>query len=256
MNAKHTPAAPCTAPRRPARGWARAALLLVGAALAVSAAAQPRVGQGSLLVATDEIGDPSWSRTVVLVLHHGPNGTLGIAINRPTEVEPKEIVPDLGDLPGLAHGVFRGGPVQPTQLVFLVRNPPLGMLRDAPRILEDVYASGDLAALPQIIEAGGGETLRLYAGRVEWGPGQLDSEIADERWTVAMGSADRVFAPNPTLLWQRLRAAGDELLVDGSTRHGSAAADVGTAGVWHAIEPSGDDDARTSDHQTAARGAP
>src|SRR5690606_38481789 len=108
MNAKHTPAAPCTAPRRPARGWARAALLLVGAALAVAAAAQPRVGQGSLRVATDEIGDPSWSRTVVLVLHHGPNGTLGIAINRPTEVEPKEIVPDLGDLPGLAHGVFRG----------------------------------------------------------------------------------------------------------------------------------------------------
>src|SRR5690606_22704280 len=126
MNAKPKPAAHSRASRRPSF-WARAAWLLVGAALSLPAAAQPRVGQGSLLVSTDEIGDKSWSRTVVLVLHHGSNGTLGIAINRPTEVAPQEIVPDLGEVPGFDGRVFRGGPVQPTQLVFLVRDPPAGL---------------------------------------------------------------------------------------------------------------------------------
>lgn len=210
MNAKPKPAA-----QRARRSPMCAALLVIGAALALPAAAQPRVTQGSLLVSTDEIDDPSWTQTVVLILHHGSNGTLGVAVNRPTEVELEEIVPDLGELPGLDARLFRGGPVQPTQLVFLVRNPPAGLLRDAPRILEGVYASGDLAALPRIVEAGGPESLRLYAGHAEWAPGQLDREIADERWTVTAGSAERVFSPNPSLLWQRLRNAGDELLVEG-----------------------------------------
>src|SRR5690606_4268987 len=117
-------------------------------------------------------------------------------------------------VPGFEGQVFRGGPVRPTQLVFLVRNPPAGLLRNAPRILEGIYASGDLEALPRIVEAGGGNTLRLYAGHVEWAPGQLDREIADERWTVTAGSPDRVFSPEPALLWQRVRNSSEELLVD------------------------------------------
>jgi len=89
-----------------------------------------------------------------------------------------------------------------------------GLLRNAPRILEGIYASGDLEALPKIVEAGGANSLRLYAGHVEWAPGQLDREIADERWTVTAGSPDRVFSPEPALLWQRLRNSSEELLVE------------------------------------------
>lgn len=233
MNAQPTRAvhSRCEALRRPSRSRALAALLLAGAVLtlALPAAAQPRVGQGTLLVATDEIGDPSWSQTVVLVLHHDSNGTLGVAINRPTEVPPQELVPDLVEVPAFDGRVFRGGPVRPTQLVFLVRNPPSGTLRNAPRILEGIYASGDLEMLPEIVEAGGSETLRLYAGHVEWAPGQLDREIADERWTVTAGSADRVFSPNPSLLWQRLRNAREELLVDGAAEAPPAIPAAGSA---------------------------
>lgn len=229
MNAKLTRAlqAPVAALRRLRRSRALGAVLLAGAALslALPAAAQPRVGQGVLLVATDKVGDPSWSQTVVLILHHDSSGTLGVAINRPTEVQPQEIVPDLAEIPDFDGRVFRGGPVGPTQLVFLVRNPPSGTLRNAPRILENVYASGELEVLPQIVEAGGSDTLRLYAGHAEWAPGQLDREIAEERWTVIAGSAERVFSPNPSLLWQRLRNSREELLVDApSEAHGSAPA--------------------------------
>ena len=217
MNAKPHIAGPSRRserlPPRP-RGALAALLITVGALLTWPAAAQPRLTQGALLISTDEIGDPSWSQTVVLLLHHDANGTLGVAINRPTEVALDEIVPDLGEVPDLAAGVFRGGPVRPTQLVYLVRNPPPNLLRNAPRILDGVYASGDLGALPQIVEAGGSETLRLYAGHVEWSPGQLDREIAEDRWTITLGSAERIFAPNPSQLWQRLRSSNEELLVE------------------------------------------
>jgi len=232
--------------RRPGRTSARVALLFIGVALSLSALAQqpPRVGQGSLLVATEEIGDPSWAQTVVLVLQHGQNGTWGVAINRPTEVEPQELVPDLAELAELDLRVFRGGPVQPTQLLYLVRNPPTDVMRNAPRILENVYASGDLSALPRIVEAGGVDALRLFAGYVEWAPGQLDRELAEKRWTVTPGSADRIFAPDPALLWLRLRNAGDELLVDETTPRDA----------WDR-ESSNDGAARTFDYAATARRA-
>ena len=193
-------------------------LAAVAGALAAPTAAQPaspQLAQGVLLVATPDIGDPSWAQTVVLVLHHDSNGTLGVAINRPTRVGLDEVVPDLdtGDYTG---SVFRGGPVGPTQLVFLVRNPPLGLLQSAPLIVDGIRASGDLAALPRLVELGraGDGDVRLFAGHVEWAPGQLAREIADGLWTVTTGSAPRVFSPQPETLWHRLRNAGDELLVE------------------------------------------
>ena len=42
---------------------------------------------GRLLVATPMLGDPNFRRTVVLVVEHEPEqGTLGVVLNRPTEV--------------------------------------------------------------------------------------------------------------------------------------------------------------------------
>lgn len=188
---------------------------LAFAGLAAGQPAQPQLSQGALLVATPEIGDPSWAETVVLVLHHDSNGTLGVAINRPTRVRLGEIVPDL-ETEDYTGSVFRGGPVGPTQLVFLVRNPPLGLLQSAPLIVDGIRASGDLAALPRLVELGHSDDddLRLFAGHVEWAPGQLAREIADGLWTVTTGSAPRVFSPQPETLWHRLRTAGDELLVE------------------------------------------
>jgi putative transcriptional regulator len=192
-----------------------AAVLLVAVALAQPLAAQPKLAQGVLLVATPEIGDRSWEQTIVLVLHHDSNGTLGVAINRPTVVAADEIVPDLGELPEAAGAVFRGGPVGPTQLVFLVRNPPSGMLQTAPLIVDGIYASGDLASLPRLVEASDdGRRLRIYAGHAEWAPGQAEREVADGQWTVTAGTAERVFSAQPEILWQRLQSAGEELLVD------------------------------------------
>lgn len=218
MNANfHPPALPrrFTAPRRRANALIAALAASVAAAVfALPLAAQPKLAQGILLVATPEIGDPSWTRTVVLLLHHDSNGSLGIAINRPTRVTPEEIVPEF-EWPDYDGSVFRGGPVNPTQLVFLVRNPPLGLLRAAPQIFGEIYASGDLDAFAELVERGSTDgELRLYAGHVEWAPRQLEAEVAEGLWTVTAASAPRVFSARPETLWDQLRESGNELLVD------------------------------------------
>lgn len=211
------------------RVGAFAAVLIAAAAVSPPAAAQSQLGQGALLVAKPGISDTSWKRTVVLLLHHDSNGSLGVAINRPTRVSPHELSPEL-ELPDYTGSVFRGGPVGPTQLVFLVRSPPPGLLDSAPVIVDGIRASGDLSAVSRLIELGGDNDgqVRLFAGHVEWAPGQLAREVADGFWTVTNGSAPRVFSPQPETLWDRLLNAGDELLVEDRARSG----DTGdTAGI-------------------------
>ena len=44
------------------------------------------VGRGVLLVASPSLDDPNFRQAVVLVVEHGPEGTLGLILNRSTRV--------------------------------------------------------------------------------------------------------------------------------------------------------------------------
>lgn len=192
------------------RAFAVAIALIAAPAAAQNESAARAVGTGKLLIAAPEIEDASWAGTVLLVLHHDDSGTLAVALNRPTRVAPQEIVPDL-EFGERTATVFRGGPIAPTQLLFLVENPPADM-PPAARIIEGVYAGGDLAQIPRLsrVDEGAGR-LRLYAGHAEWAPGQLAREVAAGRWIVAEATPDRVFAAPPESLWEQLRQRRDGL---------------------------------------------
>jgi Uncharacterized ACR, COG1678 len=71
---------------------------------------------GQLLVAAPWIGDPDFERTVVLIVADGPEGAVGIVINKPIGEQPladgfKALGQKKADVTGGAR-IF-GGPVQP-----------------------------------------------------------------------------------------------------------------------------------------------
>src|ERR1700733_15770094 len=69
---------------------------------------------GRLLVATPLLGDPNFRRTVVLVVEdEAEEGTLGVVLNRPTEVPVGQVLESWTDLVTGPSGVFRGGPLAP-----------------------------------------------------------------------------------------------------------------------------------------------
>ena len=76
---------------------------------------------GALLVATPVIGDPNFERAVVLLLHHDESGSLGIVLNRPSELDVETALPAWSPLatpPGVVH---IGGPVGPSGVLALAR---------------------------------------------------------------------------------------------------------------------------------------
>jgi putative transcriptional regulator len=191
--------------------------VLLGAALlalAFGAHAQQVTG-GTFLVASPELSDPNFSHTVVLILRKDDNGTIGIVINRVTSLAPAKVFPELATGLGSYTGtLYRGGPVGPSRVLFLVRGLAAATVQ-GPEILDKVFLSGDQDALGELTRlADGANDLRIYAGHAEWTAGQLESEIKRGGWTVVQATADLVFAEKPQALWEQLAKRGEGVTAD------------------------------------------
>ena len=168
-----------------------------------SLSAPPRLEPGVFLYAAPSLRDPNFAETVVLLLDHGPDGSLGLIVNRPTRVGVREAVKELAETRGLELRVYEGGPVQPRVMIALVR--PSRAIADARRVLGDVQLSTEPRQWKEV--AGGPEAasrLRVYSGYAGWGPGQLDREMRLGSWVVARADARSIFSPEPSALWQKV----------------------------------------------------
>src|ERR1700749_3766724 len=84
---------------------------------------------GRLLVATPLLEDPNFHRTVVLIVEHEPGqGSLGVVLNRPTEVPVGQVLEPWTELATDPPVVFPGAPVSPTSALPL----PLVRATDEP----------------------------------------------------------------------------------------------------------------------------
>src|SRR5580658_10910580 len=79
---------------------------------------------GRLLVATPLLGDPNFRRTVILIVEDEPDeGTLGVVLNRPTELPVGQVLEPWTELVTGPSVVFQGGPVAPNSALALAVVP-------------------------------------------------------------------------------------------------------------------------------------
>ena len=169
--------------------------------------------KGMLLVATPEMRDPRFSETVVLLLHYGPEGALGVAINRPTWVDPLAAFPDMEFLESYRGSIYIGGPVARANVLVLVSDPEIDAPETAP-VFDGVYVSADPEFLRGVVAtANTDQSLRLYAGHTSWEAGQLDREIAAGHWQIVPADTGLVFAREPLELWRQVLTLGSEMSV-------------------------------------------
>jgi putative transcriptional regulator len=155
--------------------------------------------RGQLLVASPALLDPNFRRTVVLVAQHEEDGTMGVVLNRPAEIEVAEAAPVLGGLVEPGAVVHQGGPVQPTAVVIVAEFADPEAAGGGVPIFEDVgFVAGD-ADFEELEPAL--RRARVFAGLAGWSPGQLEAELEREDWILDPARPDDVFASSPESLW-------------------------------------------------------
>jgi len=148
---------------------------------------------GFLLVASPDLKDPNFERTVVLIIAHDEDGALGLVLNRPLEHQLADVLDDVepgwADLP-----LHQGGPVQTNMLQFICRDQSVGR-----PVVRDVMIG---AGLEELVERNSDrDGVRAFAGYAGWGGGQLERETREGSWIVRPAEARHVFGTPHDRLW-------------------------------------------------------
>ena len=173
---------------------------------------------GRLLAASPKLGDPNFRRTVVLIVEDDEDeGTLGVVLNRPTEVPLEQVLETWTPLASGPQVVFRGGPISPNSALALAlaygSEEPVGWRSLEATPVMSRIGLVDLGAPPELL-AGGITSMRVFAGYAGWGAGQLQDEIDEGAWYVLPGEPTDAFLAEPERLWPEvLRRQGGEFAI-------------------------------------------
>jgi putative transcriptional regulator len=155
---------------------------------------------GHFLIASPQILDPNFHRTVVFVTAHTDEGAVGVILNRCSESTVEETVPQLSPLMDPDDLVYIGGPVNPDGVAVLAEF-------DDPEDAGVVVLDGvGFVAIEQALEDAppAMQRTRVFAGVAGWAPEQLEDEFEREDWIVEPAGTDDIFTDDPEGLWSTL----------------------------------------------------
>jgi putative transcriptional regulator len=185
-------------------------LLALDLAFCVQDLSAQEPGIGKLLVARRDAPDPVFGKTVILLVRYQRDGTLGLVINRPTDVPVARALRGVKGAERRDEPVYAGGPVAPgTALALLRANvmPEEGVAH----VQGKVYTITNKPFLEKTLESKAGPAeLRVFLGYSGWAKGQLESEIESGFWHVLPADASLAFDEEPETLWTRLVARAEQ----------------------------------------------
>jgi putative transcriptional regulator len=155
---------------------------------------------GKLLVSLPIVREDTFYRTVIFLLRDGPvEGSLGVVLNRPSEIDVAEIFPALAFEAADPRVLFNGGPVQPDGIICLARGPSVD---ERPGFTPVLGTWGSID--PRETPPDGVDNVRVYRGYAGWAPRQLADELARGSWLVCDALPDDVTSDEPEDLWTRV----------------------------------------------------
>jgi putative transcriptional regulator len=160
-----------------------------------------------LLNARDDLPDPMFAGSIILVMNNLGPAPVGIVINRPTPISVSHLFPDLKRLAQVRDKVYFGGPVDFGSVWFLFRaaTPP----KHAVQAVDGVYLSADRQLLLQLLGRDKPmSSLRIFVGHAGWAPGQLEAEIERRDWTLKRADSEAIFSGKSEHPWPTPQGPG------------------------------------------------
>lgn len=161
------------------------------------------LGLGKLLVASRDLPDPIFAKTVVLLVHYDDKGVLGLMLNRRTDFPISRVFKKLNAAKNRSDPVYAGGPVEIPAVFALFRSKA----KDEPaeRVLGDVYLISSQPLFEKTLSTGPAPgVFHVYLGYAGWTPEQLRKEVDAGAWFIFQGDAQTVFDANPDGLWSQM----------------------------------------------------
>jgi putative transcriptional regulator len=143
---------------------------------------------GKLLLASIQLSDSFFGRTVIGIIEHTDDGTVGFILNRPSDILVGDVLEPIPPQFSEKSHVFLGGPVQIENAIGLSDGEST-----TPALIDirEMHVADD-------------HRIRIFAGYSGWDAGQVEWEIGMESWLVVDATDDDFFTEQPMTLYERV----------------------------------------------------
>ena len=160
---------------------------------------------GKLLIAMPEMGDPRFAYSVIFMCAYSDDGAMGLIVNKPTDelklsdlLEQLEINQEVGAPNPPIHF---GGPVEHGR-GFVLHERGYHSSISTLDVNEDFAMTATLDILEDLAQGRGPGQAMVNLGYAGWGPGQLESEIAQNAWLTCDADHELVFGTPDAEKWE------------------------------------------------------
>jgi putative transcriptional regulator len=160
--------------------------------------------QGHFLVAAPHQLDPNFVEATILVVEHTNRGAFGVIVNSAGEESSRLQQRNGRWCSPEKLRFFFGGPVT-GPLMAVHTKAFLGERQVLPGVFFSGQEKNVLALMRQAKQP-----YKIFFGYAGWGPGQLDSEVAQGIWRVVPATSEQIFSEDSDL-WERLSRQASRL---------------------------------------------
>lgn len=163
---------------------------------------------GKILISEPFMLDQNFRRSVVLLVEHSEQGTVGFVLNQETEVTLPDVIPGF---PMFDARIRIGGPVQTDTLHFIHCRPDI--IHGGIDLGEKIYWGGDFEELREAAALGliDINEVMLFLGYSGWSPKQLEEELVHNSWFVSDANLQSILTDDLETLWREsIKKLGDK----------------------------------------------
>jgi len=153
---------------------------------------------GQLLIANPSNPKDSLEGSVILIVTHNSDMTLGLQINRPmVDIDLRAVSEQIGVFLDVDDPIYFGGTLNNNKIHVIHSNDWTGLT--SVKISKDLSLTNDLSVLAAIAANEGPEYFKACAGFWAWEPMQLENQLDNKnskvkyRWELVKASSDLVF---------------------------------------------------------------
>ena len=153
---------------------------------------------GSILIAKPFIEDKRFEKTIILIIEHNTNGSVGLVLNKKASIKIDELIEDFSafNIP-----LNNGGPVDIDNLFFIHKYPDI--INESKEIKDGLFLGGSLQDVIKGLNSGeiSNHLISFFIGYAGWEKGQLEEELKEGSWILHKNAINKL---NHNLKWSEL----------------------------------------------------
>ena len=138
--------------------------------------------RGKILISEPFLRDATFGRSVVLLIDHTEEGSMGLIINKQLPIFVKDIIKEFKYIENIP--LYKGGPIATDTLFYLHTRADIP---GAIPISKGLYLNGDFDEIKKYILQGNkvDRYIRFFLGYSGWESEQLSTELKENTWLVS-----------------------------------------------------------------------